>query len=668
MMDVLLFAVALYCVGGLAACAFAKSPRMACGLGAGAAAVAGSVGLAPTLRVLDGGSTESLRLAWDTAHGAFCVELDPLSAFFLLPVFGLSALAATYGYGYLAAHEGQSRLAALWLYFNLFVAGMVLVLVARTTLLFLVAWELMSLAAYFLVTFENERAEVRHAGWVYLIATHLGVAFIFLAFLLLGRLAGSMEFAAFRSLPGMTAGWAGVIFVLALVGFGAKAGFTPWHVWLPEAHPAAPSHVSALMSGVMIKMGLYGLLRVLTFLGPPDLWWGPTLGGVGLMTALVGMSLAVHQRDVKRVLAYSSIENVGLIGVALGIGLWGQANGLANLAVLGTLAAFVHTWNHALMKSLMFLAAGSLLHATGTKDLEKLGGLLQRMPWSGGMMVVGAIALSALPPLNGFVGKWLTYLSLVQIGFLGGGAGLLALLSAGLLALVGGLAAITYVRVTGIALLGAPRSATAEGAHESSAWLLGPMMILVFFCVLAAVTPQTVASYAVRPLQSVLGPSAGAVVVEMMTSDAPLAAVGQVDVLTWLVAAALAAVLVALSRLGVRAPTWGCGYVRPTTRMQYTGSSFAELLADHLLPRSLRPRSSRKAPLGLFPSAIRFATESPDPLSRGVYEPFFDRWANRFTRLRILQQGKINVYLVYVMVTVVLALTWTSLRSWWGRL
>ena len=295
----------------------------------------------PTLRVLLGGDAESIRIAWDQPHGQFHVQLDALSAFFLLPVLGLSALAAIYGSSYLFAYRHEKSLGAPWFFFNLFVAGMVMVLVARTALLFLMAWEVMSLAAYFLVTFEHEKPEVCWAGWVYLIATHLGATFLFLAFLLLGSVqeGPSVGFDRLRELPAPSAAWSGLIFVLALIGFGAKAGFVPFHVWLPEAHPAAPSHVSALMSGVMIKMGLYGMLRVLTFLGPPPLWWGMTLAILGLLTALVGIALALQQRDLKRVLAYSSIENMGLIGLACSASDWrGVSLGNPAVAVLGVTA------------------------------------------------------------------------------------------------------------------------------------------------------------------------------------------------------------------------------------------------------------------------------------------------------------------------------------------
>jgi hydrogenase-4 component B len=632
-MDVLLAAILLQLLAGTAALLSSKWPRAATVAGAGGAALGCLLGLAPTLRVLLGGPPESLRLPWDASHGAFCVAVDPLGAFLLLPVLGLSALAAVYGGDYLLAYRREKLLGGPWFFFNAFVAGMVLVVVARTAFLFLVAWEVMSVSAYFLVTFEQEKAEVRKAGWVYLVATHLGVAFLFLAFVLLGRNAGSLEFEAFGRMPALAASSSGVIFVLALIGFGAKAGFVPFHVWLPDAHPAAPSHVSALMSGVMIKMGLYGLLRVLTFLGPPAPWWGLTLAGLGLLTGLVGVALALSQRDVKRVLAYSSIENMGLIGLALGLGLWGQASGHGVVAVLGTAAGLLHVWNHALMKGLMFLGAGSVL-----------------------------------PPLNGFVSEWLMYLGLIESGMAtGGDRSLTALFAVGLLALIGALAAVAFVRLTGIVLLGSPRSEAARHAQESSPWMLGPMLVLVVLCLTVAVIPQAVARSFSAVLAQVLGPDAGRTLLDLEASDAPLHVLGGINAgLLVAITAGTALFLAGSRRTGqAEGPTWGCGYIRPTERMQYTGRSFAEMLAEHLLPRFLRPHTKRQAPRGLFPSRSDFAAATPDPVSEKVYEPFFRGWADRFARLRILQQGQLHVYLVYILLVVVLALTWVSVRTWW---
>jgi hydrogenase-4 component B len=633
--------------------------------GVGMVVVGCALAVVPTLRVLGGGPSESLRLAWDAPHGAFSVGLDALGAFFLLPVLVLSILAAVYGGNYLLPYHGKKSLGCSWLFYNTFVAGMVMVVLARTAILFLVSWEVMSLSAFFLVTFEHEKAEVRRAGWVYLVATHLGVAFLLGAFVLLGRHAGALEFEAFENMPALGAGWSGLIFVLALIGFGAKAGFVPFHVWLPEAHPAAPSHVSALMSGVMIKMGLYGLLRILSFLGPPAAWWGLTLASLGLLTALVGASLALNQRDVKRVLAYSSIENVGLIGLALGVGLWGRAGGLPAVAALGTAAGLFHVWNHALMKGLMFFAAGSVLHGTGTKDMEKLGGLMRRMPWTGCAMTAGAVAICGLPPLNGFVSEWLMYMGLMRCGLAtNDGRSLTALLAVGLLALVGGLAAIAFVRLTGVVLLGSPRSEAARNAHESSPWMLAPMAVLVFLCLTVALFPVTVVGPLTGVLVQVLGRGAGPTFAGLESTDTPLRTLGVMNAWTLVAFAAVTAVLVVFSRKTARSegPTWGCGYVRPTVRMQYTGRSFAEMIGEHLLPRFLRPQTTRQAPRGLFPSRSDFGSACPDPVSEMVYEPFFRRWAERSSRLRILQQGKVHVYLVYIVLTVVLALAWVSLR------
>jgi formate hydrogenlyase subunit 3/multisubunit Na+/H+ antiporter MnhD subunit len=668
-MDVLLGAVILQVLTGIAALVFGKSPRTATAWGAGGAVLGCLVGLVPTLRILLGGAPDSLCLNWDAAHGKFCVEIDPLSAFFLLPVLGLSALGAVYGGKYLWSYRNQKSLGGPWFFFNLFVAAMVMVLVARTAVLFLVAWEVMSVAAYCLVTLENEKAEVCQAGWVYLIATHLGVAFLVPAFLLMGRNAGGLDFESFQTMPALATGWAGLIFVLAVTGFGAKAGFVPFHVWLPEAHPAAPSHVSALMSGVMIKMGLYGILRFLTFLGEPALWWGPTLAGIGLVTGLVGIALALQQRDVKRVLAYSSIENMGLCAFALGLGLWGWASGLPAVAVLGLTAMLLHIWNHALMKGLMFFAAGSVLHGTGTRDMEKLGGLMQRMPWTGAAMMVGAVAIAALPPLNGFVSKWLIYVGLVNCGLASNdSSSLSALFTIGLLALVGGLAAVVFVRLIGIVLLGSPRSEAAAHAHESSRWLLGPMLALVSGCVVVAVIPQVVTGWLAGPLDQLLGRGASQTFAALQSSEIPLGTLGAVNACTLLAIAGLAFAYRAWSRrvepAASTTATWGCGYLKATPRMQYTGRSFAQVLGEQLLPRFLRPRTRRQAPRGLFPVQSDFGAACPDPVSSRVYEPLFHRWAQRCARLRVLQQGKVHVYLVYVVVMVVLALAWVSLR-WW---
>jgi formate hydrogenlyase subunit 3/multisubunit Na+/H+ antiporter MnhD subunit len=664
-MDVLLLATALVGSGGPLALALSRVPRLATTAAVVCTVSGCGLGLVAVSGALVTGSAPSLRLDWDGPHGPLVVGLDGLSAFFLLPVLVLSALAAVYGGSYLHDYRERKPLGPVWFFFCTFVAGMVLVLIARTAVLFLMAWEVMSLSAFFLVTFEHERAEARRAGWIYLVATHLGVALLVALFAVLSFHAGGTEFGAYLRAPGSWPGGAGALFALALVGFGTKAGLVPLHVWLPEAHAAAPSHVSALMSGVMIKMGVYGLLRTLTFLGAPPPWWGVALAALGGVTAVIGIALATYQRDIKRVLAYSSVENVGLIVLALGAGLWGAAVGRPVVAVLGASACLLHVWNHAAMKGLLFFAAGSVVHATGTRDMERLGGLLKRMPWTGALMVGGAVAIAALPPLNGFTGKWLLYLGLSEWG-LGPSPdrGLGPLLLIGLLAFVGGLSAVTFVRLCGISLLGSPRGEEARCAHDPSWWMRGPMVVLAVMCLVAALVPDRLAHSLVSARDVLLG-------TEMSRAagggdpESALSALGTFNGWTVAALAGVAAVLAVLVRRGaVPGPTWGCGYPAPTARIQYTGRSFAEMLAERILPRFLRLKGRRKAPTGLFPSDGEYASDCADPINRRLYEPFFARWAERFARLRILQQGKVHVYLLYILFTVVLALTWTAARGW----
>jgi hydrogenase-4 component B len=665
-MNLLLLALVFFVVGGFLALAFTREPFLATSAAVVGVVVGAGFGLVAVTDTLSTGSADSLRLDWDGPHGPFVVGLDSLSVFFLLPILGLSALAAVYGGAYLYEYRDRKPLGPVLCFFCLFVAGMVLVVIARTAVLFLLAWEVMSLSAFFLVTFEHEQGEVRRAGWVYLVATHLGVAFLIALFATLSFHTNGTEFEGYLQAPASGPGLAGVLFALALVGFGTKAGLVPLHVWLPEAHAAAPSQVSALMSGVMIKLGVYGLLRTLTFLGPPPTWWGLTLATAGGVTAVVGIALATYQRDIKRVLAYSSVENVGLIVLALGVGLWGMAAGRPLVAALGVTACLLHIWNHAAMKTLMFFAAGSVVHATGTRDMERLGGLMRRMPWTGAVMVIGAVAIAALPPLNGFTGKWLLYLSLAEWG-LGPSPdrGLTPLLLIGLLALVGGLSAVAFVRLCGISLLGSPRGEAARHAHDPS-WLMRlPMVALVIMCLAAAVVPDRIVAAFGEARDAVLNRGKGGSVTSGQGSEAALSTLGVFNGWTVVAIVGLAFVLVVLvRRTAASEPTWGCGYPKPTPRMQYTGGSFAEMVANRLIPRFLRPRSRQKAPKELFPSSGEFASDCSDPVTRRLYEPFFSHWAQRFAQLRILQQGKVHVYLLYILFTVVLALAWTSVRSW----
>ncbi len=666
-MAVLLAAIFILIGSGIASLLAYRRPGVATGLGAGGAVLGCLVGLPPALRGLVSSGDSALRLPWPVPGGEFHVGIDALSAYFLVPIFALSALAATYGGEYLRAYRQTRSLSPMWFCFNLFVASMALVVIARNAVLFMVAWEVMSIAAFFLVTFEHERPDTRAAGWIFLVATHLGAAILLVMFLLLGRQAGSLDFAAIGEAARLSATGAGLIFILAVVGFGTKAGVVPLHIWLPEAHSAAPGHVSALMSGVMIKLGIYGLLRAMLFLGPPAFWWGSVLAILGLAGALLGAALALLQRDLKRVLAYSSIENVGLIVLALGVGVWGLASGHAAVAVLGFAGSLLHIWNHSLMKGLMFLCAGSVMHGTGTKDMERLGGLLKRMPRTGTAMMLGALAMAALPPLNGFVSEWLIYLSMLRGGLeLTGLSRTLLLLGAAGVALAGGLAMICFVRIVGIALLGEGRSEQAREAHESSSWMVVPLGVLAMLCVGAAVFPGLGAAAMSGTIELVSGVPREKLLVSLNASSSPLLSLGRVNLVVWLAVAGSALLLRALTKRfrPIKDTTWGCGYLAPTPRMQYTGLSFAELLMTRVFPKSLRPPASIVPPRGLFPTEGRLAAEYPDPLSRSLYRPMFDLWVDRFARLRWVQQGKMHIYVLYFVVMLVVAFAWVVLRRW----
>jgi hydrogenase-4 component B len=659
-MTLLVFAEAILLASAVVALLVHGRPSLTTAVATGGTLLAAATGIVPAVRTFAGQTIAPLRLPWQAPTQDLLLGLDPLSAFFLVPVLVLGALAAVYGRTYLLAYKKSLGAAAsAWC---VLLAAMVAVAIARSTVLFLVAWEAMTLASYVLVTFEHEHADVRRAGFVYLVAAHVGEACLLAMFLLLDHRALGLGFDAFASMPVAGAGFSALIFVLAAVGFGIKAGFLPLHVWLPEAHAAAPSHVSALMSGVMIKLGLYGFLRVTTFL-PHASWWGPALMVLGLAGALWGISMALCQRDMKRVLAYSSVENMGIVTIGIGLAFWRASQGDFFTAGLGACGGLLHVWNHAAMKGLMFLSAGSVLHGGGSKDMEKLGGLMKRMPSTGVLMMVGAVAIAGLPPLGGFVSEWLIYLGLMG-GNLAHTAGLdlAALFAVGLLAFIGGLAVLCFVRLIGIVLLGEPRSQAAAHAHESTLGLLLPMVVLGAAVVGMAIIPDKLLHMFVPVAGQLFGP---AVAQNFVHGQSSVHLLGLLNAAVW-AGFGLSAIVWLVFRRKPTAPveTWGCGYAQPTVRMQYSARSFSEFVSSRLFPRTLRVRTTVTRDDSVFPPTGTFASRCTDPLTHAVYEPFFLRWAERFTRLRWIQQGALHIYFLYIFVVAVAALAWISWSNW----
>jgi hydrogenase-4 component B len=661
-MHVFLIGLGLMVLGGLAALAAGRSSRWATAFGAAGAVAGCLLALGPAFRALLGTPSQGLRLAWNIPGGTLFLGLDALSGLFLVPMLLLSGLAAVYGTEYLRAFRDRKVLGAAWFCFNLLLVSMAVVLTAKNSVLFLVAWETMALASFFLVTFEHERAEVREAGWTYMIATHLGTAFLLAMFLLLARAVGSFDWDRFGATPASVPGGVGLVFVLAVIGFGTKAGFMPFHVWLPEAHPAAPSHVSAIMSGVMIKTGIYGLVRILTLLGPPQAWWGWLLVGIGVTSGVLGVLFALAQHDLKRLLAYHSVENIGIIALGLGLGTLGMATGRPALAVLGFGGGLLHVLNHAMFKGLLFLGAGSVLHGAGTREIDQLGGLQKHMPWTGACFLVGAAAISGLPPLNGFVSEFLIYLGAFTGTADSAGAVVTlipALVTIGSLALIGGLATACFTKAFGIVFLGEPRSRHAAHAHEAGLAMRLPMLALALGCAAVGLFPFLVIRALAPVLLIVTHQPAGAVAAALSGADAALrmVAVGGVILLAGVLTLGLIRRRLLAGRQVEETVTWDCGYARPTARMQYTASSFAQPLTL-LFHMVLRTRIRLVPPEGPFPREAALATDTPDVFREGVYRPVFAGFEHALDRLRVLQHGRVQLYVLYIVLTLIALLVW----------
>ena len=635
-------AVIVLAGGGLLALVAGRSARAACLLGPLSVLGGSGLALVEAVRVIVGGQIVSVRIPWQMPLGSFNMLLDPLAALFVVPIAFVGALAAVYGSEYLQAHRGNRNLGVSWFLFNILLASMLLVVLARNGMFFLVAWEIMSLSSFFLVMYDGQEESVRRAGWTYLVATHIGTAFLLAMFVLLCRSSDTLDLNPCHVRQGL----AGTIFVLAMIGFGTKAGFVPLHVWLPEAHPAAPSHVSAVMSGLMLKTGIYGLLRVLTLLGAPAWWWGWTLLGVGVVTGIIGVLLALAQHDLKRMLAYSSVENMGILTIGLGLGVLGIHYHQPVLAALGLTGALVHMVNHAVFKSLLFLGAGAILHATGTRQIDRMGGLLKRMPSTGSAFLIGAAAICGLPPLNGFVGEVLIYVAafsgMAQAGLPPGPPRLLlGTVAVGSLALIGGLAAACFARASGIALLGEPRSAEADQAHDPGWAMRWPMGILAAACAMIALLSPAIPRVMLAVLPSLVPADLWPGVKEaLIGAQGPLWMVCGASLIVFGLVALLAAVRRTLlsGRPVERRVTWDCGYVAPTPRMQYTASSFTWPLV--LLFRILlRPTVDIRSPQGLFPGRTAIHTDTSDTFRDRLYRPLFLVIGWLVTRLRWLQAG-----------------------------
>ncbi|NCP03308.1 MAG: hydrogenase [Deltaproteobacteria bacterium] len=602
--------------------------------------------LAPTATVIN--------WRWAVPGGQFLLELDAISAAFILPLLLVVALGAIYGLGYWRHREHPANATKLQIFYGLISAAMIVLLLARNSLLFLMAWEVMALAGYFLITTEDHKPEVCRAGFIYLIATHSGTLALFGAFALLGT--GQPGALSWPAAASFSSPQAGLIFILALFGFGMKAGLMPLHIWLPGAHAAAPSHASALLSGVMIKTGIYGLVRLTSFFAEIPAWWGWTLLLLGVVSGIFGVALAIAQHDIKRLLAYHSVENIGIIALGLGLALLGRSYNQPTLVVLGLAGCLLHVANHGLFKSLLFLSAGSMIHGVGTREIDQYGGLLKRQPLTGLFFLGGAVAICGLPPFNGFISEWLIYLASFKVLNSPSGVLSLSLLTAPALALIGGLALACFVKVFGISFGGEPRTAAAASAHEAPATMLWPMGIFLLACAFIGLLPSQLAPLLNRAAAQWQGQDHPL----PLSLGGPLAPLAAISLAGWILVVLLALVFWRLRRCsqGARRDlgTWGCGYPFPSPKMQYTASSFGDSLV-RLFNFGLWSKRHGGRPDGLFPATSSFESHTPDLFLDRLFSPAFQgaAWLMHGVR-RLIQNGVAAIYLLYSALTLLVLL------------
>jgi hydrogenase-4 component B len=623
--------------------------------------LAGLAALAAGLVALGEGRAVTATLPLGLPWLPWQVRLDALAGFFLAVIGVVTCAVGLYGPAYARGIEhGRDSLTALGAFTGLFLAGMLLVTLANDAFLFMVAWELMSLASYFLVAFQHENAANRRAAFLYLLMAHVGGLSILLAFGVLASFGGSFAFETMRS-GAIPFGWASVAFLLAFLGFGMKAGLVPLHAWLPEAHPVAPSHVSALMSAVMLKVAVYGFLRVVFDLLHQFHWqWGVALLLVGSISALMGVLYALMQHDLKRLLAYHSVENLGIIFIGLGLSVIFLGTGHPVLGSLGLIAALYHTVNHALFKGLLFLGAGAILHSSHERDLEQMGGLLRRMPWTGLFFLVGCISISALPPFNGFVSEWLTFQAALQAWQLDSGVlrSLIPIASA-VLALTGALAAACFVKVYGVAFLGQARSRHVRRARPVPMGMRAGQGLLAVLCLVLGIFPTGVIELIDAVPRQILGsglPEASAHGWLWLTPVSAATASYSAPMLLAILGVVAAGVAWMLRRGTVRrvrrCDAWDCGFAPPNARMQYTATAFAQPIR-RVFGLLFHVEEGVEAGEG---AAVRYRLSVRDRAWDLFYMPVAQVVESAARRVVRLQSGNIRVYLGWTLATLVVLL------------
>jgi formate hydrogenlyase subunit 3/multisubunit Na+/H+ antiporter MnhD subunit len=604
----------------------------------------------------------------------FHLRLDPLAGFFLCVVGLLAFFVSIYSIGYVKGFSPNRPVTRFIVFYSLFVVGMLLVVLADDAFFFLIAWELMAASSYFLVMYEDEKAENRRAAYLYLVVAHVGAIAILLSFGVMAGLANGFEsfqgytFASMRATT-YPLGWATAAFLLALFGFAAKAGVIPLHVWLPEAHPVAPSNVSALMSGVMLKTSIYGIIRItFDFLKVFPWWWGGIVLVLGLISAVLGVLYALMQHDLKRLLAYHSVENIGIILIGTGLAMIFTTFQLPVLAALALTAALYHTLNHAMFKGLLFMGAGAVLHATEERNMEEMGGLIHRMPWTAVLFLIGCISIAALPPFNGFVSEWLTFQAFLLSPALHRPIlSLLFPLGAALLALTGALAAACFVKAFGVTFLGHWRGhQSIQRVHEVDWPMRIGMLLAALTCFLLGILPTFVIDWMDVLSQQMVGGKIATSASEFgwmwltpysherASYSGFLVFIGilLVVLVTWLLLHARKATI-------QRVPIWDCGFEKLTPRMQYNATSFAmpiRRIFGFLFHVREEAEAVQPVRHPAYPEKLRYRLRVRDRFWNWLYQPVSDAAFFVARKVGRLQQGRIQIYLIYSFVTIIVLL------------
>jgi formate hydrogenlyase subunit 3/multisubunit Na+/H+ antiporter MnhD subunit len=623
--------------------------------------LAGLAALIAGLLTLYSGGVATAELPLGLPWLPWRVRLDALAGFFLCVIGVVSFAVGLYAPGYVRGYEhGRDSLPVLGGCAALFLTGMLLVVLADDAFMFMVAWELMSLSSYFLVAFHHDQAANRRAAFLYLLMAHIGGLCILLGFGVLASFGHGFNFDAMREVE-LSFGWASVAFILAFIGFGMKAGLVPLHAWLPEAHPVAPSHISALMSGVMLKVAVYGFLRVVFDLIGQFHWqWGVAVLAIGSISALMGVLYALMQHDLKRLLAYHSVENIGIIFMGLGLALLFLAEGHTVIGTVAFVAALYHTINHALFKALLFLGAGAIQHSANEQDLEKMGGLLRRMPWTGLFFLIGCISISGLPPFNGFVSEWLTFQAALQAWQLESGVlRSMVPIAAAMLALTGALAAACFVKVYGVAFLGQPRSRHIRRARQVPLSMRVGQGLLAILCLVLGVLPTIFIDLINVVPQQVLGHGLTQttahgwlwltpVASETASYSAPLVAIALLVALglgLWLLGREIRHVR--------RCDPWDCGFAPPSASMQYTAGSFAQPIRQVFgllfhIDSGVEQQQD---------GSLRYRLQVTDRAWGLLYMPVARAVETAARRVVRLQSGNVRIYLGWSLATL-LVLLW----------